>query len=192
LGLCLLRGAAASSDPAKAADAARAADAAKVTDVACARTADRALQSAPQTFARIFSGDSWDGWLVANATMLHRIKVDPNIYSEVAQAWYVGGRIAIVDIATRSLEFRADASYCYRSGGTLARVTETSSGGNVIDDETRYLDESGRIVARNSRFSNIYPQPNETPSRDLKPSTPSLYRTVRGLPFYELITATGP
>jgi hypothetical protein len=165
---------------------------AKSTDAACARTADKALRGEPQTFARIFSGDAWNGWLVADRAMLQRIKVDPNIYSEVAKAWYVDDRIGIVDIATRSLEFRADASYCYRAGGSLARVMETSSGGNTIDDETRYLDATGRVVERQSRFSNIYPRPGQTMSPDLRPSTPSLYLTVRELPFYELITATAP
>ena len=162
------------------------------TDAACARTADEALRSDPQTFARVFSGESWNGWLVADRTILQRIKVDPDIYSEVAKAWYVGGRIGIVDIATRSLEFRSDATYCFRSSGSLARVIETSSGGNTIDDETRYLDATGRVVGRTSRFSNIYPRPGQTMSPDLRPSTPSLYRTVRQLPFYELITATAP
>ncbi len=174
------------------ADAANETPAAKATDLACAHTADRALRNEPQTFARIYGTDSWNGWLVADKAILQRIRIDPNIYSEVAKAWYAGDRIVIVDIATRSLEFRADASYCYRTGGTLARVTETSSGGNTIDDETRYLDEAGKVVDRQSHFSNIYPRPNETMSPDLRPSTPSLYRTVRQLPFYELITATAP
>ncbi len=160
--------------------------------MACARTADRALRSEPQTFARIYGSDAWHGWLVADKAILERIKIDPNIYSEVAKAWYVGDRIVIVDIATRSLEFRSDASYCYRTGGTLARVMETSSGGNTIDDETRYLDEAGNVVDHESHFSNIYPRPNETMSPDLRPSTPSLYLTIRQLPFYELVTATAP
>ncbi len=150
------------------------------------------MRGEPQTFARIFSGDSWNGWLVADRAILQRIRVDPNIYSEVAKAWYVDDRIGIVDIATRSLEFRADASYCYRAGGSLARVMETSSGGNTIDDETRYLDATGHVVGRESHFSNIYPRPGQTMSPDLRPSTPSLYLTVRQLPFYELITATAP
>jgi len=166
---------------------------AKSTDADCARAADRALQGEPRTVARIFAGDvNSEAWQTPDAAMLHRIAVDPNIYSEVAKTWYAGSRVAIVAIATRSLELRADASYCFRASGTLARVTETSSGGNTIDDETRYLDESGHVVARRSHFSKIYPTPNETLSPDLRPSTPELFLTVRQLPFYSLIGPSAP
>ena len=162
------------------------------TDAVCARAADRALQSEPRTVTRVYDGAGSTGWHFADAATLERIAHDPDIYSEVAKVWPLDGRIAIVSIASRSLEFRADATYCFRESGTLARVMETSSGANTIDDETRYFDESGRIVERRSHFSNIYPAPGATLSPDLKPSTPSLYLTVRQLPFYALLGASGP
>lgn len=162
------------------------------TDVACADDADRALKTEPAVFVRIYGSHTGNQWAVADATTLHRVAVDPDIYSEVAHAWWVEGRVAVVDIASRSLEFRADASYCFRRSGTLARVIETSSGGNTIDDETRYLDELGNVVQRRSHFSNIYPRPGSTLSPDLRPATPALYLTVSSLPFYELIVPTAP
>jgi hypothetical protein len=162
------------------------------TDAGCARAADRALQGQPRTVARIYDGAGSADWHFADAATLERIARDPDIYSEVAKVWPLDGRIAIVSIASRSLEYRADATYCFRESGTLARVMETSSGANTIDDETRYLDEDGRVVERRSHFSNIYPQPGATMSPDLKPSTPNLYLTVRQLPFYALLGASGP
>jgi len=75
----------------------------------------------------------------------------------------------------------------FRASGTLARDRDTSSGTVNRDDEARYLDEAGRIVATSSRLSPLAPQPGASVSPDVRPAVPDLYRTVRALPFWSLI-----
>jgi hypothetical protein len=94
----------------------------------------------------------------------------------------------LVDIASRSLELRAEATYCFRRSGTLARVMESSSGAEVRDDEARYFDERGAVVARRSKFYPYSPLATATVSPVFKPSTPTLYLTVRALPFLKDMT----
>jgi hypothetical protein len=167
-------------------DAGDAAAAARI-DAVCAASVDRALKEEPQVFARIYGSDERGEWRLASATILHRIDVDPNIYSEVAKAWQIDGRVVLVNIEARSLELRANSTYCYRHSGTLARVMENSAGAQVRDEESRYLDDRGHVVATHSKFFSIYPRPGRTLSPDLRPSTPSLYLTVQGLPFYSML-----
>ena len=128
-------------------------------------------------------------WRPADAAMLDEIARDPNIYSEVAQVWSVDGRVAIVNIESRSLEYREDASYCFRENGTLARLASTSSGMTNIDDEARYFDPSGRVVATSSKLALLYPTPGATVSPDLKASKPDVFLRVETLPFFGLLAS---
>ncbi|MBC5810451.1 MAG: hypothetical protein GIW95_06325 [Candidatus Eremiobacteraeota bacterium] len=172
-----------------AAPGARAAGAPEVAsiDALCASSGDRALRGSPTSFVRIF-GRADDGhWQPVSADVLGRIAREPNLYSEVAETWFADGAVAVVAIAARSLEIRVNTSYCYRSEGSLARVIESSSGGAVRDEETRYFDESGNVVSRSSQFYDIFPRPGRTLSPDLRPGTPELYLTVRALPFYAML-----
>jgi|GEM_PF-2733009 len=157
-------------------------------DVLCANSADRVLKSEPQAFARLYGRDERGEWREATAAILHRIAVDPDIYSEVAKTWEIDGRVVLVDIEARSLELRANSTYCFRESGTLARVMESTSGAEVRDDESRYFDDRGHVVAKHSKFYSIYPNGGQGLSRDLRPSTPSLYLTVRRLPFYGMLS----
>ncbi len=156
-------------------------------DSLCALRADLAHAGGPALFARIYDGRESGTWRQATAGVLARIARDPDIYSEVATVRFVAGNVAIVDVATRSVDYAADAAYCFRASGSLARVNETSSGTANSDDEARYLDESGRIVARSSKLASLAPQPGATVSPDVKPALPELYRTVRALPFFALL-----
>jgi hypothetical protein len=156
-------------------------------DRQCAQAVDRALQGRPVAFVRLYGGKERGEWHALSPALKHRIAVDPDIYSEVAQAWQLERRVVLVDIEARSLDFRANSTYCFRSSGSLARVIESSSGTVVRDDEFRYFDEHGKLVGRHSQFSSIYPHPGQTLSPDLKPSTPSLYLTVQALPFYAFL-----
>jgi hypothetical protein len=156
-------------------------------DAMCAVRDARSRANDPDVFARIYEASATSAsWRVADDATLRRIARDPNIYSEVARVWSLARAVAIVRIEVRSLDYRADARYCFRPSGTLARVDETSSGMANSDDEQRYLDESGEVVARTSRLALIAPNTTATVSPDLKPATPDLYPTVRTLPFYAL------
>jgi hypothetical protein len=157
-------------------------------DKDCARTVDRALQTTPQAFVRIYGGRDMGQWHVYGAALRRRVATDPDIYSEVAQAWREAGHVTLVNVEARSLDFRSDASYCFRPSGTLARVIESSSGAEVRDDEMRYLDERGNVRAHHSQFSSLFPNPGQTLSPDLRPATPTLYLTVRALPFYSFLS----
>ena len=160
-------------------------EAAAQIDRACAGDIDLALGAEPRSFARVF-GDAADGhWHPLDPGVTHRIAHDPNIYSEVAKAWQVDKKVVLVQITARSLELRAEASYCFRRSGTLARAMESSTGSEVRDDETRYFDERGQVVARHSQFYALTPGAMATISPDFKPSTPTLYLTVRDLPFFK-------
>lgn len=173
------------------APAARAADAkpaaAAAIDRECADSIDRVIGGEPLAFGRIFASDDGGAWRVADAGMLHRIVVDPNIYSEVAKTWSLDGHVVLVNVEERSLDIQAYSTYCFRSSGALARVSESTSGMRVRDDETRYFNAAGSVVASASHFYNIYPNLGNAISADLHPSTPSLYMSVEMLPFYSLM-----
>ena len=156
-------------------------------DASCAERTDRALGGTPKRFVSIY-GSAADGrWAPDSPELSARVARDPNIYSEVAQAWFADGSLATVAIAARSLDIAVDSSYCYRPGGTLARVIESSSGAQIRDNETRYLDEGGNVVGSGSLLSFLFPRPGRTLSPDLRPAKPALYLTVRDLPFYALL-----
>jgi hypothetical protein len=139
-------------------------------------------------FARVYgAGDADGAWRIANASLLARIARDPDLYSDVARVYSLAGTVAIVKIATRSLDYHADAESCYRDSGTLARERDSSSGTVNADDEARYLDERGRIVAQSSKLSRLAPQPGASVSPDVRAAVPQLYRFVRELPFWALI-----
>ena len=152
-------------------------------DSACAGDVDQALHGAPRSFARVFGSFADGRWHPLVAATTQRIARDPNIYSEVAQAWQVDDSVVLVQISARSLELRAESSYCFRRSGTLARVVESSTGTEVRDDEARYFDEGGTRVARHSAFYALTPGALPTISPDFKPSTPTLYLSVHDLPF---------
>ncbi|GAC1300673.1 MAG: hypothetical protein NVSMB19_07600 [Vulcanimicrobiaceae bacterium] len=177
--------------PAAAAHTRAAASAARThIDAMCARRDARARASEPSRFARIFAPASPQvRWHVADARTLARIARDPDIYSELATVWRDGATVATVSIAVRSLDYRAQTTYCFRVSGALARVDETSSGTTNSDRERRYLDERGAIVGRDSILAPLFPQPNVTLSPDVSPARPDLYRTVRALPFFALLAA---
>ncbi len=138
--------------------------------------------------ARIYGAGETDGtWHVASAPLLARIARDPDIYSDVARVYSLAGTVAIVKTATRSLDYHADAESCYRDSGALARERDSSSGTVNSDDEARYLDDRGHIVAQSSKLSPIAPQPGASVSPDLRAAVPQLYRYVRELPFWSLI-----
>lgn len=175
----------ASGAPAGAADAAAVA----AIDRECAASVDAVIGGDPTGYGRIFSGDDNGSWRVADDAMLHRIAIDPNIYSEVAKVWTLGGRVVLVNVEQRSLDISAYSTYCFRPGGTLARVNESTSGLRVRDDESRYFDLRGKLVGSQSHFYNIYANLGNAVSPDLRPSTPSLYLTVEALPFYHLMVS---
>lgn len=158
-------------------------------DRECADSIDRVIGGEPVAFGRIFANDDGGTWRVADGTMLHRIVADPNIYSEVAKAWSLEGHVILVNVEERSLDIQAYSTYCFRVNGALARVSESTSGMRVRDDETRYFDSSGALVASQSHFYNIYANLGNALSPDLRPSTPSLYLRVETLPFYSLMRA---
>jgi hypothetical protein len=172
--------------PAPARDAMVSAAAVRI-DRACAADVDRALRGEPRTFARIYGARTDSDWHPLSAAVKRRIARDPDIYSEVAKAWRVDDKVVLVVISSRSLELRAEATYCFRRSGTLARVEESSSGAEVRDDEARYFDERGGLVARRSKFYPYSPQVVATVSPVFKPSTPTLYLTVRALPFLKYL-----
>ncbi len=157
-------------------------------DAYCDRRVRLARNSAPAVLARVYgAGDIDDTWRVASAKLLARIARDPDIYSDVARVYSIDGTVAIVTTKTRSLDYHADAESCYRDSGALARERDSSSGTVNADDETRYLDERGRIVAQSSRLSPLAPQPGASVSPNLRAAVPQLYRFVRELPFWSLI-----
>ena len=157
-------------------------------DVLCASRGERTRGTEPVVVARIYASDDTSGrWRVPNAAMLARIARDPDLYRDVARVFRANGTVAVARIRTRSLDYHADAEYCYRPSGTLARERDTSSGTVNRDDEARYLDEAGRIVATSSRLSPLAPQPGASLSPDVRPAVPELDRTVRALPFWSLI-----
>ena len=125
-------------------------------DRECAISIDRVIGGEPVAFGRIFANDDAGAWRVTDVAMLHRIGVDPNIYSEIAKTWTLDGHVVLVNIEERSLDIQAYSTYCYRSDGTLARVSESTSGMRVRDDETRYFDAAGSLVGTQSHFYNIY------------------------------------
>jgi hypothetical protein len=142
----------------------------------------------PAVLARVYGAGGVDGaWRVASAPLLARIARDPDLYSDVARVYSLAGTVAIVRTATRSLDYHADAESCFRDSGTLARERDSSSGTVNADDEARYLDERGRIVAQSSKLSPLAPQPGASVSPDLRAAVPQLYRFVRELPFWALI-----
>ena len=160
-------------------------------DALCAARSDRALKRAAVRVARIV-GDPMttsSTWRVFDAVLGDRIAHDPDIYSEVADVWTDGGSIAIVNVESRSIDFREDASYCFRSTGTLARIATTSSGTFNIDDETRYFDATGGLVGTSSQLALLHPVPGATVSPDVKPSKPTVFRTAQSLPFFALLDA---
>jgi hypothetical protein len=179
-----------SNAPARAADGQAAA--APAIDRECADSVDRVLGGEPLAFGRIFANDDAGAWRVADAGMLHRIVVDPNIYSEVAKTWSLDGHVVLVNVEERSLDIEAHSTYCFRLSGTLARVSESTSGMRVRDDETRYFDLGGSLVGSQSHFYNIYSNLGNAISADLRPSTPSLYMSVEMLPFYALMRTGAP
>lgn len=157
-------------------------------DARCADRDARARATEPERFARIFeAAEPHAVWRVAGARTLARIAHDPDIYSEVATVWRDGTSVATVAIAVRSLDFRAQTSYCFRSSGALARIDETSSGTTNIDRERLYANDAGAIVTRDSKVAALFPQPNFTVSPDVVPATPDVYPTVRALPFFALL-----
>jgi hypothetical protein len=166
-------------------------DVVKASDRACAVRSDRALLRPAVRVARIVGDPTTTSaqWHRADAAILDRIAHDPDIYSEVADVWSVDGRVAIVNIESRSLDYREDASYCFRANGSLARVLSTSSGTLNIDDETRYFDDAGTIVGTSSKLGLLYPQPGATVSPDVKPAMPNIFRSATELPFYALLGA---
>lgn len=178
-------------DPGRAASAAAGASAARVRiDAACKRRDARAHAWEPRRFARIFAAASSQvPWRVADSQTLARIERDPDIYSELATVWSDGEGVATVAIAVRSLDYRAQTSYCFRPSGTLARVDETSSGTTNSDRERRYLDENGAIVGSESTLAPLFPRAHFTLSPDVSPAMPDLYRTVGALPFFSLLAA---
>jgi hypothetical protein len=158
-------------------------------DVTCASRSDAALAHPAVRLARIVGDPTTtpSDWRRADANTLDRIAHDPDIYSEVADVWRVDGRIAIVNIESRSLDYREDASYCFRADGSLARIESTSSGTINIDDEARYFDGAGNVVATSSKLRLLYPAPNATVSPDLRAAKPAVYLHVDTLPFFSLI-----
>jgi len=175
--------------PAPLLDAGDAAAAAHI-DTLCANSADRVIRDEPQAFARLYGRDERGQWHAATAAILHRIAVDPDIYSEVAKTWRIDGRVVLVNIEARSLELQSNSTYCFRQSGSLARVIESTSGAQVRDEESRYFDDRGRVVGTRSQFYSIYPNGGRRLSPDLRPSTPSLYLTVQRLPFYKMLSLT--
>jgi hypothetical protein len=158
-------------------------------DTLCANSTDRVLKEEPLVFARMYGRDERGLWREATAAIVHRIAVDPDIYSEVARVWRLDARVVLVNIEARSLELQSNSTYCFRQSGTLARVMESTAGAQVRDDESRYFDERGHVVATRSKFYSIYPNGGRPLSPDLRPSTPSLYLTVERLPFYAMLEA---
>ncbi len=159
-------------------------------DALCAARDERARASDPVVVARVYGGrDTTGRWRLADAALLARVARDPDLYSDVARVYRVDGSVAIARIRTRSLDYYADAEYCYRASGTLARERDTSSGTVNRDDEARYLDEAGRVVAQSSKLSPLSPTPGASVSPDVRASIPDLYRTVRALPFFEVVEA---
>lgn len=126
-------------------------------------------------------------WHRADPASVDRAQHDPDVYSEVADVWRVDGRIAIVGIESRSLEYREETSYCYREDGSLARILSTSSGTTNVDDEARYYDDAGRVVATASKLGLLYPVPGATVSPDLKAAKPDVFLRVEALPFFATI-----
>ena len=160
-------------------------------DALCAARDERSRGSDPVVVARVYgAGETGGRWRVADAALLARVARDPDLYSDVARVYRADGSVAIARVRTRSLDYHADAEYCYRASGTLARERDTSSGTVNRDDEARYLDQAGRVVARSSTLSPLSPTPGASVSPDLRPARPDLYTTVRALPFFELIEAT--
>ena len=169
-------------------DALVAKNARNTIDAYCDRRASLARGTAPAVLARVYGAGESDGaWRMAKPALLARIARDPNLYSDVARVYSIAGTVAIVTTKTRSLDYHLDAEACYRDSGTLAREHDVSSGTVNADDEARYLDESGRIVAQSSKLSPIAPQPGASVSPDLRAAVPELYRFVRELPFWALI-----
>ncbi len=158
-------------------------------DRACASRSDAALAHPAVRVTRIVGDPTTtpSDWRRADAVSLDRIAHDPDIYSEVADVWRIDGRIAIVNIASRSLDYRENASYCFRQNGSLARIESTSSGTINIDDEARYFDDAGKVVATSSKLRLLYPTPNATVSPDLKAAKPAVYLRVETLPFFALL-----
>lgn len=157
-------------------------------DALCAARDDRTRGSDPIVVARVYGARETDGrWRLADAALLARVARDPDLYSDVARVSRADGSVAFARIRTRSLDYHADAEYCFRASGTLARERDTSSGTANRDDETRYLDDAGRIVAQTSKLSPLSPSPGASVSPDLRAAIPDLYKTVRALPFFDLI-----
>ncbi len=158
-------------------------------DKVCAARSDRALETTPQRFARVFGDPTTtsNAWRLTDDAVMERIAHDPNIYSEVATVWLVDGAVAVVNVESRSLEFREDASYCFRTDGSLARVTATSSGTRNIDDETRYFNVDGNLVAHASRLGLLHSGGGDKISQDVKPAKPTIFARARELPFYALL-----
>ena len=164
------------------------ANARKTIDAYCDHRASVARDMTPAVLARVYGAGEIDGaWRVANAPLLRRIARDPNLYSDVARVYSIAGTVAIVTTKTRSLDYHLDAEACYRDSGTLAREHESSSGTVNSDEEARYLDDRGRIVAQSSKLSPLAPQPGASVSPDVRAAVPQLYRFVRELPFWSLI-----
>ncbi len=168
--------------PGPAPDAAVSAAAVEI-DRACASDIDVALRGEPQMFVRIYGAQADGNWRPYEGSAEHRIAHDPDIYSEVARVWREGDSVVLLAVSARSIDIRAEASYCFRREGSLARVMESSSGVEVVDDEQRYFDEHGGLVARSSKFYPLSSHAPATISADFKPSTPLLYMNVRDLPF---------
>ncbi len=160
----------------------------RAIDRDCADRDARSSASDSPRFARIFDASrAHPTWRVADARALARIERDPDIYSELATVWRDGGHVATVAVAIRSLDFRAETTYCFRPSGALARIDETSSGTTNLDRERLYFDRRGRIVARLFTLAPLYPRAHVTLSPDVSPAMPDVYRTVRALPFFALL-----
>jgi len=108
-----------------------------------------------------------------------------------AHVWTSNGKIAWVDIADTNAagDGGDDATYCYRPGGTLARIDGrvASATFDVLDTETRYFDERGVAIARKSHFKDLQPKPRAKLPPDVKPWNPPVYPTLHALPFYESV-----
>jgi hypothetical protein len=96
--------------------------------------------------------------------------------TETARVWTQAGKLTWVELRSRDALGVRRATYCYRYGGTLARVVQFRANEATGVDRARavYLDEHGHVLARGTAVAD-------------RRSGPQLYPTVRSLPFYDLV-----
>jgi len=109
-----------------------------------------------------------------------------------AIAWSKDGAVALVSCAFQSPsgDWRHLVSYYFREDGSLAKIharLNTFYGDMTVFRE-QFYDQKGRLLSSSKQFLDLETQKEKKPGTEFEDETIPLYRTVKALPFYTLLS----